>query len=380
MPSFETLAVHAGVEPDPLTGAVMTPIYHTSTYAQAAPGRHKGYEYSRTDNPTRTPLQKCLAELEGGKHGLVFSSGLASTDTVLNTLSQGDHIVAGDDLYGGTYRLFSKVAAHRGLEFSFVRAQDPAEVETAIRTNTKLIWIETPTNPMLNLVDIAAVSQIAKGAGVKLAVDNTFMSPYFQRPLALGADLVMHSMTKYLNGHSDVVMGCLVLNDQEWYDRLKFLQNAIGAVPAPFDCFLALRGIKTLAVRMQRHGENAIRVARWLEQDSRIERVIYPGLPSHPQHELAKKQASGFGGMITFFVKGGLEESECFLSRVKLAALAESLGGVETLIEHPAIMTHASVEPHLRQEIGIHDNLVRISVGIENADDIIADLDRALGR
>lgn len=376
-PKIETLAVHAGVEPDPLTGAVMTPIYQTSTYAQPSPGEHKGYEYSRTDNPTRTPLQKALAELEGAQHALVFSSGLSAIDAVLNTLQAGDHVVAGDDLYGGTYRLFTKVIARRGIEFSFVPAQDLESVRAAIRPNTRLVWLETPTNPMLSLVDIQAISEIAHSAGARVCVDNTFMSPVFQRPLELGADLVMHSMTKYLNGHSDVVMGCVMLNDSSWFAELKFLQNAVGAVPAPMDCFLVLRGLKTLAVRMQRHAENGARVAEWLAEHPWVERVIFPGLASHPQHELARRQMSGFGGMITFFLKGGLEESRRFLSAVQLFTLAESLGGVESLIEHPAIMTHASIPPAIRQEIGIHDNLIRLSCGIEHIDDLILDLKTA---
>lgn len=375
---FETKVIHAGVDPEPTSGAVMTPIFQTSTYAQASPGVHKGYEYSRTDNPTRTVLQANLAALESGKHALVFSSGLASIDAVLNLLDSGDHIVAGNDLYGGTYRLFSKVTSRRGLQFDFVQVQDLAAVEAAIRPNTKLIWIETPTNPQLALADISAISRIGKSRGLLTAVDNTFMTPYFQRPLELGADIVMHSMTKYLNGHSDVVMGSLILNDTAVYEKLKFLQNAVGAVPGPFDCFLVLRGIKTLAVRMERHASNAMEVARWLERHPSVEHVVYPGLPSHPQHDLAKSQASGFGGMITFFLKGGIEECRRFLSRVHLFTLAESLGGVESLIEHPAIMTHASVPPEVRREIGLTDNLVRASVGIESVSDLIADLDQAL--
>lgn len=374
---FETRAVHAGIEPEATSGAVMTPIFQTSTYAQASPGEHKGYEYSRTDNPTRTVLQAQLADLESANHALVFSSGLSAIDAVLNTLSAGDHIVAGDDLYGGTYRLFTKVAERRGLQFSFVRAQDPAAVESAMSDRTKLVWLETPTNPLLNLVDVAAVRNIARQRGALVGVDNTFMSPYFQRPLELGADIVMHSMTKYLNGHSDVVMGALMMRDSDLYSRLKFLQNSIGAVPGPFDCWLVLRGLKTLALRMRQHAANAQIVAEWLERHPKVERVLYPGLPSHPQHELAKRQADGFGGMITFFVKGGLEESRRFLSTVQLHTLAESLGGVESLIEHPAIMTHASVPPEVRAEIGLTDNLIRISVGIEAAQDLIADLEHA---
>jgi cystathionine gamma-lyase len=374
---FATRAVHAGIEPEATSGAVMTPIFQTSTYAQASPGEHKGYEYSRTDNPTRTVLQAQLADLESANHALVFASGLSSIDAVLNTLSAGDHIVAGDDLYGGTYRLFTKVAERRGLQFSFVRAQDPSAVDAAMTDRTKLVWLETPTNPLLNLVDISAVSKIAHAKGALVGVDNTFMSPYFQRPLELGADIVMHSMTKYLNGHSDVVMGALMLREQGLYERLKFLQNSIGAVPGPFDCWLVLRGLKTLALRMRQHAAGAQAVAEWLEQHPKVERVLYPGLASHPQHELAKRQADGFGGMITFFIKGGLEESRRFLSTVKLHTLAESLGGVESLIEHPAIMTHASVPPEVRAQIGLTDNLIRVSVGIEAVEDLIADLEQA---
>jgi cystathionine beta-lyase/cystathionine gamma-synthase len=384
---FDTLAVHAGVEPDPQTGAVMTPIYQVSTYAQAEPGVHRGYEYSRTDNPTRTPLQRAVAELENGEQGLVFSSGLSAIDAVLNLLETGDHVVAGNDLYGGTYRLFTQVATHRGIRFSFVPAQDVERLREAIRPETKLLWVETPTNPLLNLVDLAAVGRIGHEHGILTACDNTFMSPYFQRPLELGLDIAMHSMTKYLNGHSDVVMGCLAVGRfegpqgerrREAYERLKFLQNAIGAVPAPMDCFLVLRGLKTLAVRMRAHAENAIVIAKWLESHPRVEKVLYPGLPSHPQHDLARTQATGFGGMITFFLRGGEAESREFLSKVRLFTLAESLGGVESLIEHPAIMTHASVPPEVRAEIGLADNLVRVSVGIESVGDLIEDLDRAL--
>ncbi|HRI45360.1 MAG TPA: PLP-dependent aspartate aminotransferase family protein [Fimbriimonadaceae bacterium] len=379
MPSIDTLAVHAGVEPDPLTGAVMTPIYQTSTYAQTGPGEHKGYEYSRTDNPTRTPLQRSLAELEGGQHALVFASGMSATDAVLNLLSAGDHVVAGDDLYGGTYRLFTQVAARRGLEFTFVDTGDLTKVEEAMRPSTKLVWTESPTNPMMRLCDIGAIGRLAKASGALMAVDNTFATPYFQRPLALGADIVMHSMTKFLNGHSDVVMGCLALRDDDLMRRLKFLQNSIGAVPAPMDCFLALRGIKTFALRMQRHGENGLRIASWLEAHPKIVKVFFPGLASHPQHDLAARQMSGFGGMMSFLVRSDLAGTLRFLSSVRLCALAESLGGVETLIEHPAIMTHASVPPEVRREIGIHDNLVRLSVGIEAPEDIEADLEHALG-
>jgi len=375
---LDTLVVHAGVEPEPISGAVMTPIFQTSTYAQAEPGVHKGYEYSRTDNPTRTALQACLAALEGTRHALVFASGMAAIDAVLNTLPAGSHIVASDDLYGGTRRLFTRLAVHRGLEFSFVPMQDLDAVKAAILPSTRLVWIETPTNPLLKLVDIEAVVQIARSHNLKTAVDNTFMSPVFQNPAALGADIVMHSMTKYLNGHSDVVMGALMLNDDDLYAQLKFIQNSIGAVPGPFDCWLTLRGIKTLALRMERHAANAMRLATWLSSHPKVERVIYPGLPSHPQHELAKKQMTGFGGMITFFVRGGEPEARKVLSTVRLFTLAESLGGVESLIEHPAIMTHASVPPEVRNELGLTDNLIRISAGIESVDDLIEDLDRAL--
>jgi cystathionine gamma-lyase len=396
---FETKVIHAGVEPDPQTGAVMTPIYQTSTYAQASPGEHKGYEYSRTDNPTRTALQTQLAELEGGTHALVFSSGLASIDCVLSLFQPGDHIVAGNDLYGGTFRLFTKIATFRGLEFAFVDMTDEAAIREALKPNTRLLWLESPTNPLMNVVDIELVCRIASEHGALSAVDNTFMSPYFQRPLELGADIVMHSMTKYLNGHSDVVMGCLVIRDREmkpprqswteagfrWgdpprtlYTRLKFLQNAVGATPGPFDCFLVLRGIKTLAVRMERHAANAMKIAEFLEAHPRVEKVLYPGLRSHPQHNVAERQTTGHSGMLTFYLAGDLEASRRFLETVKVFTLAESLGGVESLIEHPAIMTHASIPRELREQTGIYDNLIRISAGIENVDDLIEDLDQAL--
>jgi len=395
--AFETKVIHAGIHPDEQTGAVMTPIYQTSTYAQASPGQHKGYEYSRTDNPTRTVLQAQLAALEGAEKCLVFSSGLAAEDAVLNLLMAGDHVVAGDDLYGGTYRLFTKVAVHRGITFTLANPNDPEKLREAFTPQTKLVWIETPTNPLMNLVDVRQVAAIAHEHGCLLGVDNTFMSPFNQQPIEMGADIVMHSMTKYLNGHSDVVMGALMMNDREmkppkrtWHDpnfaapktlyaRLKFLQNAIGATPGPFDCFLVLRGLKTLAVRMDRHNANASRVARFLEGHPRVERVLYPGLLSYPGHDLAKTQMTGFGGMMTFFIRGGLEESRRFLESVRLFTLAESLGGVESLIEHPAIMTHASVPPEVRAQIGLTDNLIRVSVGIENVEDLIRDLDQALG-
>lgn len=395
---FETAVIHAAVEPDPLTGAVMTPIYQTSTYAQESPGVHKGYEYSRTDNPTRTVLQNQLAQIEQGDKALVFASGLAATDAILNLFQSGDHILAGDDLYGGTYRLFEKVATYRGLNFTFANLSDLSHLSSFWQDSTRLVWFETPTNPMLNIFDIEKIAAFAHERGALVVVDNTFMSPFFQNPLSLGADVVMHSMTKYINGHSDAVMGCLVMKDRQmkaprktWsdpnfaaprtlYARLKFLQNAVGAVPGPFDCWLVLRGIKTLAVRMERHAQNAQGIANWLEGHPRVDRVIYPGLPSHPGHALAKRQGRGFGGMLTFFLKGDLEDSRRFLSSVKLFTLAESLGGVESLIEHPAIMTHASVPSDIRRQIGIHDNLIRVSVGIENVDDLISDLEQALGK
>ncbi len=375
---FGTKAIHAGQAPDPITGAVMTPIYQTSTYAQKSPGAHTGYEYSRTDNPTRTAYQECVAALENGKHALAFASGLATIDTLMHTLKSGDHVICSDDVYGGTFRLFDKVLTRFNLQFTFMDLSDLSAVEKAIRPNTKLLWIESPTNPMLKIFDIAALSQLARSKKILSVVDNTFMSPYFQRPLDLGADLVMHSITKYMNGHSDVVGGVLIMNDSKLYEELKYLQNAVGAVPAPQDCFLVMRGLKTLHVRMKQHEENAIAIAQFLVQHPKVEKVIYPGLESHPQHLLAKKQMSGFGGMISFTIRGGLAESKKILEETKLFTLAESLGGVESLIEHPAIMTHASVPVENRQKLGITDNLIRISVGIEDAKDLIADLNQAL--
>jgi cystathionine gamma-lyase len=376
--NFETLAVHAGYEPEPATGAVMPPIYQVSTFAQQSPGQGTGYEYARTDNPTRTPLQKALAELEEAKYALAFASGLAATDAVLNTLRSGDHVIAGNDLYGGTLRLFTKVAQERGIAFDFVDLNSSA-LDSAFRENTRLVWFETPTNPLLSIIDIARVSATAHDRGAKVAVDNTFMSPFFQNPLQHGADIVMHSMTKYINGHSDVVMGALMTSDDDLYQRLKFLQNAIGGVPGPWDCYLALRGIRTLALRMKAHGDNAMAVAQWLAQDSRIEEVLYPGLTNHPGHEIASRQARGFGGMLSFRVKGGLDQARKVLERVRLFTLAESLGGVESLIEHPGIMTHASIPKEQREAIGITDSLIRASIGIEHHEDLIADLDQALG-
>jgi len=375
---FGTRAIHAGQVPDATTGAVMTPIYYTSTYAQAAPGVHKGFEYSRTHNLTRFALEANLASLEGGSHGLCFASGLAATSTILQLFDSGAHIIACDDLYGGTFRLFDKVFRRHGFQFSYV---DPvvgaSAVEAAIRPETKLVWIETPTNPMLKLCDIAAVAEVCKRHGVLLAVDNTFLTPFLQRPLELGADIVCHSMTKYLNGHSDVVGGCLVVKDDHLHERLAFLQNAVGAVPSPMDSFMVLRGTKTLHIRMERHEANARALATWLESHAQVERVIYPGLESHPQHDLAKRQQRGFGGMISFVLKGGLDESRRFLSACQIFTLAESLGGVESLIEHPAIMTHASVPAERRAALGISDGLIRLSVGIEDLQDLGHDLERA---
>ncbi len=375
---FGTLAIHAGQPPEASTGAVMTPIFQTSTYVQESPGKHRGYEYSRTDNPTRTAYQACVAALEGAKHALAFSSGLATTDAILHTLRTGDHVVSCDDVYGGTFRIFDQVFKKMGIEFTFVDLSDLKQAEAAFRPNTKLLWMETPTNPMLKILDIHALSSLARKRGILTVVDNTFMSSYFQKPLQLGADLVVHSVTKYMNGHSDVVGGVLATNRSELYSELKFLQNAVGAVPAPMDCFLVMRGLKTLHVRMERHEKNAMEIAKFLESHPKVERVIYPGLKSHPQHLLAKKQMSGFGGMITFFLKGDLVAARKFLEKVQLFALAESLGGVESLIEHPAIMTHASIPAETRKLLGIHDNLIRASIGIEDVTDLKADLERAL--
>lgn len=376
---FGTLAIHAGQPPDPTTGAVMTPIYQTSTFAQSSPGQHRGYEYSRTDNPTRTAYQACIAALEGAKHALAFSSGLAANDAMLHLLRPGDHVVCCDDVYGGTYRIFTRVFQQMGIEFTFVDLSDQKKAEMVFRPTTKMLWIETPTNPTLKVLDIAALSTLARSKGVISVVDNTFMSPYFQKPLQLGADVVLHSVTKYINGHSDVVGGAIATNDSALYSELKFFQNAIGGVPAPMDCFLVMRGIKTLHVRMERHALNAMTLARYLEKHPQIEKVIYPGLESHPQHAIARKQMSGFGGMVTFLIRGGLAESRRFLERLRLITLAESLGGVESLIEHPAIMTHASIPAEMRKTLGIHDNLIRMSVGIEDVHDLQADLAQALG-
>jgi cystathionine gamma-lyase len=373
---FETLAIHAGQRPDPTTGAIMTPVYMTSTYVQDGPGEHKGYEYSRTQNPTREALEGCLAALEGARHGLAFASGLAATDAVLHLLDAGDHVLATDDLYGGTFRIFDKVFRRLGIEFTHVDMSDATHVERALKKNTKLVWIESPTNPMLKLVDLAAVARLAKAHGARTVVDNTFATPFFQRPLEHGIDVVAHSTTKYLNGHSDVVGGALVTSDDALWERLKFLQNAVGGVPGPLDSFLVLRGLKTLHVRMQRHAENALALASFLERHPQVERVTYPGLASHPQHALALRQMRGAGGMLTFVIRGGLEAARAFLKAVRIFACAESLGGVESLIEHPAIMTHASVPKATREALGIADGFIRVSCGIENVTDLIADLER----
>jgi len=375
---FGTRAIHAGQSPDPVTGAVMTPIYYTSTYAQEAPGVHKGYEYSRTHNLTRFALEANLASLEGGKHGLCFASGLAATSTLLQLFDTGTHVIAGDDLYGGSFRLFDKVYRRLGFDFTYVDpTRGAAAFEEAIRPTTKLVWVETPTNPMLKLCDLAAVAEVCKRRGLMLAVDNTFMTPFNQRPLELGADVVVHSTTKYLNGHSDVVGGAIVVASDDLRQRLAFLQNAVGGVPSPMDSWLVMRGTKTLHVRMQRHEENARTLAAWLASHAQVAQVIYPGLESHPQHALARRQQRGFGGMISFVLRGGLDEARRFLSACRIFTLAESLGGVESLIEHPAIMTHASVPSDRRAALGIADGFIRLSVGIEDVDDLRGDLDRA---
>lgn len=375
---FGTLAIHAGQSPDPRTGSVMVPIYQTSTFAQESPGKHTGYEYARTDNPTRTAYQECVAALENGKHALAFSSGLATIDAILRTLKTGDHVICADDVYGGTFRLFDKVLSQYGLKFTFMDLSDLKKVEAAILPETKMLWIETPTNPMLKIFDIEGLAKVARAKNVLSVVDNTFMSSYFQKPLNLGADVVMHSVTKYMNGHSDVVGGVFITSNTPLYEKVKYLQNAVGAVPAPMDCFLVMRGLKTLHVRMKQHAENAMKVAEFLNKHPSIEKVIYPGLPEHPQHALAKKQMSGFGGMISFYIKGDLNKARKVLESVQIFTLAESLGGVESLIEHPAIMTHASVPAETRKTLGIHDTLIRISVGIEDCDDLIQDLENAL--
>ena len=377
---FETKVIHAGQEPDPRTGAVMTPIYATSTYAQSSPGEHKGYDYARTRNPTRDALEACIAELEGGRHGFAFASGMAAIGTVLELLDSGSHVVAMDDLYGGSYRILERVRKRSaGLQASFVDLSRTENLEAAIRPNTRMLWVESPTNPLLKLADLQALAAIARQRNLISVCDNTFASPWVQRPLELGFDIVVHSTTKYLNGHSDVIGGVAVLKDETHRERLAFLQNAVGGVPSPFDAFLTLRGIKTLAVRMERHCGNAMHIAAFLDKHAKVERVIYPGLASHPQHLLAARQMNQrYGGMVTAVLKGGLPASRRFLERCKLFTLAESLGGVESLIEHPAIMTHASLPEDVRANLGIDDGLVRLSVGIESVDDLIAELKHAL--
>lgn len=377
--AFSTRVIHAGQEPDPLTGAVMQPIYQTSTYAQQSPGVHKGFVYARGHNPTRFAYERCIADLENGARGFAFGSGMAAIATMLELFPAGSHIIAMDDVYGGTFRLFERVRKETAnLSFSYVDLTKPENLEGAIRPETKLVWIETPTNPLLKVVDIEAVAKIAHKHGLKVGCDNTFASPYCQRPLDFGADIVMHSATKYLAGHSDVVGGVLVVNDKEIAERLQFLQNSVGGIQGPFDSYLALRGLKTLALRVERHASNALALAEWLEAHPAISRVNYPGLKSHPNHEVARRQMDAFGGMITVFLKGGLDAAKAMLERVELFTLAESLGGVESLIEHPGIMTHASIPPERRKELGVDDALVRISVGVEDVEDLRRDLDQSL--
>jgi len=378
--AFATRAIHAGQQPDPATGAIMPPIYATSTYVQKSPGVHKGYEYSRTQNPTRMAYERCVADLESGTHGFAFASGMAAIGTILEMIDSGSHVIALDDLYGGTRRLFSGVRERSsGLDFSYVDMTDPSAIENALRDNTRMIWIESPSNPLLKIIDFKVIADIAAGKDILLVCDNTFATPYLQRPLELACDIVMHSATKFLNGHSDMVGGIAVTADDGLAEQLAYLQNSIGAVAGPFDSFLALRGLKTLDVRMERHCRSAAAIAAWLEQDDRVEKVLYPGLESHPQHELAKAQMSDFGGIVTFFIKGELAEARRFLENCEVFALAESLGGVESLVDHPGIMTHASVPEKERAALGISDQLIRLSVGIEALDDLIADLDQALG-
>ena len=378
---FDTRAIHAGQEPDPTTGAIMTPIYTSSTYVQESPGVHKGYDYSRSINPTRKALEACIADLEGSSYGYAFSSGMAACATVLEVLHSGDHVLAMDDLYGGTYRLFEDVRKRSaGLKFTFSDLSDLSTLKSSITSNTKMIWVETPTNPLLKIVDLVGIAKFAKENNLISVCDNTFCSPYVQNPLELGFDIVVHSATKYLNGHSDLIGGVVVCSNQkpELADQVLYIQNAVGSIMSPFDSFLLLRSLKTLAVRMERHCENAMKIASFLENHKAIEKVIYPGLKTHPHHEIASKQMRGYGGMITLILKGGLDSAKSFLERTEIFSLAESLGGVESLIEHPAIMTHASIPPEIREEIGISDGLVRLSVGIESLDDLIQDLEVAL--
>ena len=377
---FNTKTIHAGVKPDPATGAIMTPIYQTSTYVQASPGDHKGYEYSRTHNPTRTQLQDSIAALENAKHGLCFSSGMAAIDAAIKLLSPGDEVIATNDLYGGTYRIFTKVFDKYGIKFNFVDMGNVAEVEAAVTPNTKMIWAETPTNPLLKIIDIEAMSNLAKSAGALLVVDNTFASPYLQNPMNLGADIVMHSATKYVNGHSDVVMGMLICNSDQLQEDLAFIQNSCGATPGPQDCFLVLRGIKTLHLRMQRHSENGRKIAEFLRSHPKVSKVYWPGFEDHPNHDVAKRQMNDFGGMMSFTMHGDdMAEAQRVISETKLFTLAESLGGVESLCGHPASMTHASIPKEEREKAGLKDSLIRLSVGIEDAEDLTNDLKQAIG-
>ena len=373
---FSTKAIHAGQDPDPVTGSVTVPVYLTSTYQQPGPGKEGKYVYSRTANPTRTALEGCLASLEEGRGGLAFASGLAATTTILLSLQKGDHVIAGDDIYGGTYRLFDQILRKYGLQFTYVNPEDSDNVAKAVRKNTRLIWIETPTNPLMRIVDIRQISKISKKAHALLVVDNTFMSPYLQNPLQLGADIVVHSTTKYLGGHSDLIGGATITKNEDVQTRLKYLQNAVGAVPGPLDCYLVLRGMKTLAVRMDRHSENSKAISELLTSRPKVEKVNYPGLPDHPQRSIIKRQMRGNGGMLSFRLKGGFNQCKKFLTSLRVFTVAESLGGVESLIEHPASMTHASVPKERRLKLGIADNLIRVSVGIEDVEDLVQDLER----
>lgn len=377
---FETLAIHAGQSPDPSNGAIMTPVCLSSTFVQESPGVFKNYDYSRAGNPTREAYEKCIAALEGADYGYAFSSGCAATSTVLQLLKSGDEVIANDDMYGGTFRLFNSVYTQFDLKFNYVDLRDTKNLEAAITDKTKLIWLETPTNPSLKMADIEAICKMAKSKNILVAVDNTFMSPYFQKPLSLGADLVVHSATKFIGGHSDVIGGVVVTANKELSEKIYFLQKSVGAVQSPFDSYMALRSLKTLPLRMKAHQENAMAVAQYLEAHEKVEKVLYPGLESHPQHELARKQMTGYGGMVTFFIKGGLEAAKTFLESVEVFSLAESLGGVESLVEHPAIMTHASIPKEMREELGISDTLIRLSVGVESQEDLIHDLKQALDK
>ncbi|MBB6611217.1 cystathionine gamma-synthase [Pontibacter sp. Tf4] len=377
---FGTKAIHAGVEPDPTTGAIMTPIYQTSTYVQRSPGDHKGYEYSRTHNPTRTQLQNALAALENGKHGLCFASGMAAIDAVIKMLAPGDEVISTNDLYGGSYRIFTKIFQNYGIKFHFTNMADLSKVEALVNENTKMIWVETPTNPLLNIIDIKGCAAIAKKHNLLLVADNTFATPYLQTPLDLGADIVMHSLTKYMGGHSDVVMGALIVNNDDLHERLAFIQNACGGTPGPQDCFLLLRGLKTLHLRMERHCQNGRKIAEYLRNHAKVEKVFWPGFEDHNNHNVAKEQMRDFGGMISFVLKGDrVEDATRVLEKLKFFALAESLGGVESLCGHPATMTHASIPREERLKAGLSDSLIRLSVGVEDAEDLIADLEQAIG-